>query len=74
MFEGFKPEFWKGGLGGHLLFVCVFVCPRVVTRVLVLKGFGGPLFSVSKSVSKFVCTSVRPYLVTPFKMRPLTRS
>ena len=26
LFEGFKPEFWKGGLGGHLLFVCVCVC------------------------------------------------
>jgi len=30
LFEGFKPEFWKGGLGGHLL-------SEVSNRVL----FGG---------------------------------
>ena len=51
LFEGFKPEFWKGGVGGHefLWLPSLSVCPRVVTRVLVW-GCGG--------AEKCVCVSV----------------
>jgi len=55
LFEGFKPEFWKGGLGGHLLF-------EGFKPEFWKGGLGGHLLCVCVFVCVCVCLFVQGLL------------
>ena len=61
MFEGFKPEFWKGGLGGHLLLVCLSRGYYLVTNLII--SFTICLY-IDVILILILYDAVRQYIVT----------